>query len=240
MKRILIPILLTTLVISCKKEDPNPTPKVIYEDAAKATTPVANKKDTLELLVADLPVQMEGSRYLIHPIGNARVTRTAGKYDSGYTQDVSFQVSNYDRYEFTGYLKNMVFQHQDSTSFRKLTDKDVTIYTATYLSGLEGKKKVPVIVYTLADTDTNRDGRLDENDIKSLYISLADGTRFTKLSIDMEELIDWTYNETQDRLYLRCAEDTNKNGQFDAGDVIHYHYCTVAKEWKTTPYNPIQ
>ncbi|HLN95936.1 MAG TPA: hypothetical protein VK183_09895 [Flavobacterium sp.] len=239
MKRILIPLLLTALVTSCKKEEVAATPKVIYEDASKAA-PAGDKKDTVDVRVADLPVQVEGSRYLMHPIGNARVTRSSGKFESSYTQDVSFSVSNYDRFEFTGYLKNLAFQHQDSTAFRKLTDKEVTIYTATYLSGLQTRKKAPAIVYTLADSDTNRDGRLDENDIKSLYISAADGTRFTKLSVDMQELIDWTFVESQERLYFRCAEDTNKNGQFDAKDIIHYHYCDMTKNWTTVAYDPIR
>lgn len=238
MKRILITLLLAALVISCKKEEVPATPKVIYEDAAKAA-PASDKKDTVDVRVADLPVQVEGSRYLMHPIGNARVTRSSGKYESGYTQDVSFRVSNYDRFEFTGYLKNIAFQHQDSTAFRKLTDKDITIYTATYLSGLQDRKKAPVIVYSLADSDTNRDGKLDENDIKSLYISAADGKRFTKLSADMQELIDWSFVDSQDRLYFRCAEDTNKNGRFDAKDIIHYHYCTVTKDWTSVAYDPI-
>lgn len=238
MKRILMSFSIALLLVSCKEEEQPATPKVIYEDAAKGAKDAA--KDTLSVPVADLPVQVEGSRYLIHAIGDARVTRTRNKIASSYTENVSFSVSNYDRYEFTGYLKNLAFQHQDSTAARKLTDKNVTIYTATYLKPLADRSKKEVIVYTLADTDSNRDGRLDENDIKSLYLSHGDGSHFTKLSIDMQELIEWTFIESQNRVYFRCAEDTNKNGRFDQGDVIHYHYCDVLKEWRAEAYDPIK
>lgn len=240
MRRSLLAISLLALLVSCKDEPQPSTPKVIYEDAAKKAGETA-PKDTLDVSVADLPVQMDGSKYLIHAIGDARVARTRGKMASSYTDNVSFSVSNYDRYEFTGYLKNLAFQHQDSAAVRKLTDKDVTIYTATYLKAFADKSRKQVIVYTLADTDTNRDGKLDENDIKSLYLSNGDGSGFTKLSIDMQELIEWTFIDSQNRLYYRCAEDTNKNGQFDQGDVIHYHYCDLTgTEWKVEAYDPVQ
>lgn len=238
MKRILISLSLSLLLFSCKEEEQPATPKVIYDAGKVASKPV--DKDTSHFEVADLPVQMEGTNYLIHAIGDARVMHNRGKA-SNYTDNVSFSVSNYDRYEFTGYLKNLSFQHQDSTSVRKLTDKDVTIYTATYLKTLADRIKKQVMVYTLADTDSNRDGKLDENDIKSLYLSSVDGTRFTKLSIDMQELIEWTFIDSQDRLYYRCVEDTNKNGEFDQQDMIHYHYCDLGgKEWKVEAYDPVK
>jgi hypothetical protein len=46
------------------------------------------------------------------------------------------------------------------------------------------------MVYTIYDVDTNRDGKLDTNDIKSLYLSDI-GKNFTKISANFQELIDW-------------------------------------------------
>ena len=96
------------------------------------------------------------------------------------------------------------------------------------------------MVYTMFDTDTNRDGKLDSSDIKSLYLSEISGERFTKVSADLEELIDWNLIDSKSRLYFRTVEDTNKNGQFDKNDVVHYNYIDLSNnEWKVSSYEPI-
>jgi len=95
-------------------------------------------------------------------------------------------------------------------------------------------------VYTMADKDTNKDEKIDSNDIKTLYISEIGGDKLTKLTLDFQELIDWNLIESQNRLYFRSIEDTNKNGEFDKKDVVHYNYVNLSdKEWKLTNYNPI-
>jgi hypothetical protein len=60
------------------------------------------------------------------------------------------------------------------------------------------------------DADTNRDGKLDSSDIKSLYLSEISGKRFTKVSMDLQELIDW--NLIDSKAAFRTVEDTNKMG----------------------------
>jgi hypothetical protein len=88
--------------------------------------------------------------------------------------------------------------------------------------------------------DTNKDDKLDSNDIKSLYLSKIDGTSFKKVSEEIMELIDWNLVESKNRLYFRSIEDTNKNGEFDKNDVIHYHFIDLSsKDWKVQDYSPI-
>jgi hypothetical protein len=87
--------------------------------------------------------------------------------------------------------------------------------------------------------DTNKDGKLDANDIKSLYISEISGNHFIKLSPDFQELIDWNLIETKNRLYFRTTEDTNKNGDFDKDDTVFYYFVDLMdKEWKLNEYKP--
>jgi hypothetical protein len=41
-------------------------------------------------------------------------------------------------------------------------------------------------------------------------------------------------------LYFRTIEDTNKNGEFDKEDNVHYFYVNLLdKEWKALEYKPI-
>ena len=224
-------------LISCKKE--TEMPKVIYENPSKAIT--TTKPDTSKVEIADLPIQMLGTNYLIFPIGDLNVAEgNKGSYDSSSNgNELKFQISNYSENEITGYLRNLKFQEVGSDSIKALTDKPILIQTVTYLKTVAEKIKQPILVYTLADMDTNKDGKLDSNDIKSLYLSEISGNRFIKISVDFQELIDWNLIESKNRLYFRTIEDTNKNGEFDKKDVLHYHFIDLAtKDWKVSDYSP--
>lgn len=228
-------VLVVILFTSCKKEEAD-KPKVIYEDTAKSK-PVA-PADNTQIEVADLPVTMEGTNFLIHPIGVISGNGKGIKASSDSGQ--SFTVSNYGEYEITGFLKNLKFQEIGKDSIYSLTDKQVLIQTATYLKTFADKSKQQLLVYSLADMDTNKDGKLDSNDIKSLYISTISGQKFTKLSPELQELIDWKIIESKNVLYFRTIEDTNKNGEFDADDNLQYHFVNLLdKDWKVNSYKPI-
>ena len=224
-------------IVACKKQE---TPKVIY-DETKSSNTSATKIDTSSIKIADLPILMEGTKYLIHPVGDIRVYDDFSKvYGSSKTSQGSYAISNYNRFEITGYFDNLKFQHIDSTKVMALTDKKVQIQTVTFLNTIAEKSKSKILVYTLVDSDTNKDGKIDQNDIKSLYISNINGTGFTKLSLDLQELVDWNIIEVQNRLYFRCIEDINKNGAFDKKDKVHYNFVNLlADEWKVEEYIPI-
>lgn len=238
MNRVIIAltVLLSAITISCVKEKEKP--KVIYDESKAAAV---KKPDSTQIKVADLPILMEGTKYLIHPVGDIRVYDDSNRsYGSSRTNSsASYAISNYNRYEITGYFENLKFQHLDSTSMVSLTDRKIQIQTATCLNTMLAKRQL--LVYTLVDADTNKDGKLDANDIKSLYISEMGGKGFTKLSNDMQELIDWNIIEAQNRLYFRTIEDINKNGAFDKNDMVHYHYVNLlAGEWAAEAYEPVK
>ncbi|MBU0939862.1 MAG: hypothetical protein K2Y30_05975 [Flavobacteriaceae bacterium] len=240
MKKLHIALLSTAvlLFVSCKEEVEKP--RVIYDAANKVKA--VGKVDSAQISISDLPIQMEGTDYLIHPVGDLRVYERGAKsrYGSSSVIDVSFTISNYGEDEITGYLQNLKFQKIDSDSIHSLTDKPALILTATYLAAVSNRNKKQIMVYTMYDVDTNRDGKLDTSDIKSLYLSDISGRKFTKISADFQELIDWNLIESNSRLYFRTVEDTNKNGQFDKNDVVHYNYVNLASgEWTAASYDPI-
>ena len=231
--------LASLMLFNCKEEKQKP--KVTYENPTKAEIKIA-PEDSSQIEIADLPIQMEGTSYLIHPIGDYRIYegRAKSTYGTSNTDKVSFSVSNYNRFELTGYLQNIKFQHVDSTEMHSLTDKKLVISNVSYLNTIFDKSKKQLLVYTIVDMDTNRDKKLDSNDIKALYISTISGDNFKKLTADMQELIDWNLVESKNRLYFRTIEDTNQNGQFDKNDRINYHYVDLmSPEFTTENYNPI-
>lgn len=225
------------LFASCKEEKDKP--KVTYDSTAK-TQKQQPKSDTAMVAIADLPVRITGTDYLIHPIGDIRFYDKS-KYSSGSgSGEISYTISNYNEFEITGFLRNLKFQKDGSDSLKVLTEQPVLIQTASYLKSLADATKQQLLVYTLADMDTNKDGRIDASDIKTLYISSISGERFTKLSPDFQELIDWKVIDGKQHLYFRSIEDTNKNGEFDKDDVLHYNIVDLgSKDWKVTPYQPL-
>lgn len=233
----LLSILAITSFISCKQEKQKP--KVIYEEVKASLE--TKRVDTSSIKIADLPILMEGTKFLIHPVGDIRVYDDYSKvYGSSKTNQVSYAISNYNRFELTGYFENLKFQHIDSTTIKPLTQEKIQIQTVTYLNTIAEKTKKLILVYTLVDSDTNKDSKIDQNDIKSLYLSTINGTNFIKVSEPLQELIDWNIIEAQNRLYFRCIEDINKNGAFDKNDKVHYYYVNLLpNEWIAEEYMPI-
>jgi hypothetical protein len=226
------------LLTSCKEEVEKP--KVTYDGTNRAKE--LSKADSTQIQIADLPLQMEGTQYLLHPIADLSIRERGVKsrYGSSSVNDLSFTISNYGEYEITGFLQNIKFQKVDSDSIRKLTERPVLIQTATYLKSVADKTNNQIMVYTMVDMDTNKDGKLDTSDIKALYLSDISGDRFTKMSSDFQELIDWKLIGSKNRLYFRTVEDTNKNGQFDKNDVVNYYYIDLSnREWKIIGYEPV-
>lgn len=226
------------LLESCKEEIEKP--KVTY-DASKVGKELT-KADSSQIKIADLPIQMLGTEYLIHPVGDLSVYDKGAKnrYGSSSVNDLSFTISNTSEYQITGYLQNIKFQKIGSDSIVALTDKPVLIQTATYLKTVSDKINKQIMVYSLMDMDTNKDGKLDVSDITTLYLSKMGGDKFTKVSGDLQELIDWNLVDSQNRLYFRTVEDTNKNGKFDSKDVVHYNFINLTdKDWKVETYNPV-
>ncbi|HEX8270277.1 MAG TPA: hypothetical protein VF581_10335 [Flavobacterium sp.] len=231
---VLLAGLAVAIALGCKKDEAE-KPKVSYKENARTT---ALQEDSPQIQIADLPIHIQGTNVLLHPIGNYRVD---GKRKAAYGYEKgSFTISNFSEFQLTGYLQNIKFQEIGSDSIRSLIDKPVLIQTATFLKVLADKTKQQVMVYTLADMDTNQDGNLDASDIQSLYLSEMNGTKLTKISADYQELIDWNLIEAKSRLYFRTIEDTNKNGEFDKNDVLHYHYVDMANPaWKVENYSPV-
>jgi hypothetical protein len=226
------------IVISCKKEAEQP--KVSYDKTNKHL-PKEQPKSASIITVADLPIHFTGSDYLIFPIGQVTVSDNDSKFESSSAEvsHVSFSVSDHIDNEITGNLKQIKIQKINSDSLVALTSKNIIIESITFLKDIKLKNKSHILVYEVADNDTNKDGIINVHDIKSLYLSEDSGTRFTKITNDFEELLDWNLVEVKNRIYLRTVEDTNKNGAMDAKDQLRNGYINLLdNEWKATEYKP--
>ena len=186
--------------------------------------------------------QIDSTDYLIHPIGDFRIEDNRGKviYKSSGYGSKDFSISSYGGYRISGNLSNVKFQHIDSEKLSVLTTNVIKIKSLTFLRKVYDNSKKQFLVYEVTDKDTNQDGKLDYNDINTLFISKINGTDFRKLTETNKELIDWKLIESKNRLYFRTIEDTNKDGEFDKKDIVHYKYVDLNSDnLKITEYKPI-
>ena len=238
MKNILILGITILLFTSCGTDN---KPKIVHAENNGTEIPEL-KKDTTFIEISDLPIQIDSTDYLIHPIGDFRIEDNRGKviYKSSGYGSKNFAIASYGGYRISGNLSNVKFQHIDSEKLSTLTKNIIKIKSLTFLRKVYDNTKKQFLVYEVTDKDTNQDGKLDFNDINTLFISKINGTDFRKLTDTNKELIDWKLVESKNRLYFRTIEDTNKDGEFDKKDIVQYKYVDLNSDnLKITEYKPI-
>ena len=241
MKLFNLSICLLLLILSCGS-DPKPT--VVYPtDSTKVEDDQKLVTDTTLVLAGELPIFFDSTDYLLFPIGPIRVySRGDSKiyFGSGSSGDKSFAIGYLSGTTFTGNLDNVMLQHLDSVDFRPFTEQKLKMRSFKFLESIRKKTGSQIVLLEVTDRDTNGDGKLTDRDVEALYLSRLDGTSFTKVSIDFHELLDWKVLTVNRRLYFRTLEDTDKNGEFNRKDKIHYYFVKLDQpEFKAIEYNPL-
>ncbi|MBS2099615.1 hypothetical protein [Carboxylicivirga linearis] len=237
MKNILAFTLFFLILSSCSDSNP----KVVYNDQLDT---MSNQIiiDTLAIKVAGLPIHFDSTEYLIYPIGEYKPKTNGRKvFMSSYSSSSSGAAFFYkSKNSVSGDLNNLKFQHIDSIGFSQLTTNQLKIREFSFLGKRRTSCDVQVLIYRVTDKDTNRDLKLDDDDIESLYISDVNGLNFIKLTPEFEELIDWELIKIQSRIYFITSEDIDKNGEFTKSDMLHYYYVDLNKDSRiVVEYNPI-
>ncbi|WP_204346421.1 hypothetical protein [Psychroserpens algicola] len=234
MKNIILICSLILAFTACKTDDKR---KVV--DTVDAIPEL--KKEEHSVDIADLPIYIDSTNYVIHPIGtysieNSRSSKYGG--DSFYSQNYS--VAKYNGYRIAGDLSNVKFQNIHSDVLKPLTNNIIKIHQMSFLFESFKTLKKGYYVYDVIDKDTNANGKLDKQDLKSIYISYNDGSHFKRLSPEHQDLIEWKPLPINSRLYFKTIEDTDNNGEFDKKDKMHYFYYDLkATDAKVTEYFPI-
>lgn len=224
MKNLLPYLSIVFLLASCGEEQ---KPKLSYNEEEAAANVVI---DSSRVMMSDLPVQIDSVAYLIHPVGQFKLYETSGRYSNFGTSGGSGGSGNYSvlnpsgRDTYWGELYNLKFQHKDSDSLTSLTDKNIRIYSISFLREIYENTGKEYLLYLVNDEDTNRDGKIDDLDLNTLYLSHTNGQGFVKISLNAQEVIDWRSIPSQNRVYFRSIEDSNRNGKFEKEDRLHYYY----------------
>ncbi|MDG5492673.1 hypothetical protein [Psychroserpens sp. SPM9] len=208
-------------------------------DDTKTSTEALSEQKTVA--IADLPILIDSTSIIIHPIGNYIKSKNRSDYfkSSSYESD-SFSTVNHTRNQIRGLMSNIKFQHIDSNALKPLTDKKICISSMNFLREVFEATAQGYFLYLVYDKDTNVDGVLNYKDLESLYMSNLDGTAFRKLSPDNQDLKQWKIIIEAKKLYFKSIEDSDKNGEFDNKDTLHYFYLDLnAINSQVTEYYPI-
>lgn len=218
------------------------------ENKADSITIESILADTSKTLVAELPVYFDSTDYLIHPIGlisrddwgNKKLINRDSYYSSDYSNQ-EFYVDNYSQDYFSGNITNIVFENLKDRKQSLLTDKVINISYVQYLRDLSKKINRHYILYSAVDKDYNHDGKLDYQDVNSLYISRLDGTNFEKITKNFHNYNDGKLIIQDLKYYYRTTEDINRDGLFDKKDKYHYYFIDFSGDpYKIVEYNPIR
>ena len=223
--------------LSCSQNNNQPQQnEIITLDANKNEI----KIDTSLVTIADLPIKIDSISYLIHPIGIYKFKR----YDDGFLYKSSkssvddFKLTNNYEDVINGNINNLLFQGDKESKFTSLTKDKIKIKSVTFLRDLFDVTKRKVFVYEVVDTDTNKDKKLDLQDLFSIYFSNVDGSNFKKMSKPNQRIINTKFIKSNSKFYFKTVE---KNDDEDKNEVFHYFFIDMSsKNFEVKEYFPVK
>jgi hypothetical protein len=246
MRTLLSTLGIILILSSCGKRQP----KIAYNNQNRADSLTMDSivSDTSKILIAELPVYFDSTDFLIHPIElvslndwDSKRKLKIGSYSDRDYSNSGFSVDSYRKDYFSGNITNLVFENLKNRNQHLLTDKVLNITYVQYLRDLSKKINRHYILYSVIDKDLNHDGKLDYQDINSLYISKLDGTDFIKITNNFHEYNGGKLIIQDLKYYFRTIEDTNKDGLFNKVDKYHYYYIDFSNDpYKIIEYNPLK
>ncbi len=248
MRNLLYVFVIAVFFSSCFKKHP----KIDYNNQNKKDSLTMNNivNDTSKVLIAELPVYFDSTDYMMHPLeleninnkNNKRILNIGSSSISDFSGSSSnVYVESYNSDYISGNIINIVFENIKTKEQRLLTNKVINITSSQFLRELYKKTNQQYMLYTVIDNDLNNDGRMDYQDIGSLYISRLDGTEFTKLTKLYHDYIGGKLILKESKYYYRTIEDINKDGLFNKADKIHYYYIDFSvNPYKVEEYFPLR
>lgn len=234
-KMIKILLFLGVVIVSCTSK------------TKSSIQPISNNKnteasvDTSLVKIADLPIYIDSTSYLIHPIGYIDVKRNKKGYISKLSGSRgslgSYYLTNFNGKEISGLITNLKFQKLGTESFLTLTQKDIKILSVQFLRSIFNTINKQLLMYEVIESDTNNDGEVDYKDLKSIYLSNINGTGFVKVSPLNHQILSTQVLAKNNRLYFKTAKKLNPES---IKPEIHYFYVDLSNEdYKAVEYNPV-
>lgn len=238
MNKFLVLAFFGVLTLSCSQR----TPKIDYENQIDTVSTIFNiVEDTTKILTSELPIRFDSTEVLIYAVGLVDLQGRSdySKLGSGSYSSSGVSASHFSKDNLSGQFINLVFEDENGNR-TLLTNHKMTINRVLFLRGIYNNTKLRFLMYCLYDRDTNGDGRMNRQDLESLYLSNIDGTNFRKISKELHEFYDHRTLKNDNKLYFRTLEDINKDGKLNNQDKFHYYLIEFGEDgYEITEYDPI-
>lgn len=235
--------------LSCHNRANMMSLNVDYSEKNRFNLPVTEytPKATTHTMIVAPPVLFDGTQVLIQPCGliNENDEENMKEYEfSGSKKEISdeagFYVEGILENTLSGRMSNLYFDDMSTNKKRLLTDNNIYIYTATYLRGIAEKTDKHYLMYSIYDTDSNKDGKIDSNDIVSMYISKLGGSDFKKITAENHEFLGGKLILPAKRCYYSTLKYKENEIEFSGkkGEYYYYYIDFSSDPYKVIEYNP--
>ncbi len=252
--RILYLLIITLTLLACRRNQQQP-PKIDYDASGRPDSLTIQdiSADTTKTLIATFPVYFDSTNVLIQPSGLVHIqdikkgrlsldnlSSYMKESKTGKYKEEDFYISGINNDNLSGQITNLYFDDLQNNRQQLLTSKIVNISNIIYLRDIFKKTGKQYLLYSVYDKDSNRDGKLNSDDILSLYISNLDGSGFNKITKENQEYSGGKLILLAQRFYFTTIEDISKDGKFGKEDMYYYHYIDFSTDsYKVVEYNPL-
>ncbi len=124
---------------------------------------------------------------------------------------------------------NLIFYNFKTDTYKKLFAKDTYIQRFYRYDYFERRMKPNVnqtqkyIFYLVMDTDRNNNGKIDDDDPVSLYVSTLYGDELRKLSSINENVLSFEIFEKENFAMIEIQRDGNQDNAFTSKDNDYYY-----------------
>ncbi len=240
MKNLLLLFIGTIIIWSCNRNES----RIVYNESDKniQTQDNTNPENKIfKKLIADLPFTFDNLDFLYFPIGEIKEsskTKIRSLSSSYSNSSRSYSLGYISGREVNSNLDNIMIRPKNGSTFKLLTRSEIKIKSLNYLYSIDTTHNISTFLYKIIDSDSNKDGIINDDDLIGLYSSKSDGDEFTRISPKNQQLIDWKTIDVQGLLYFRTIEDTDKNGKFNAHDRVNlYEYNLLKKDFVKLIFN---
>ena len=199
-------IFLGTFLFGC--EEPQ-------EKKAENTTEVTPEEPTT-IVYNDLIIK-EQSDYILIPVG---ISPDKNEQKEGLFSRNSNKSKNF---------YNIIFYHKKNANTNLLLDKEAIIKSFNFLE-IDALEKIEATekthknfwLYRIITIDTNQDGKLNNLDANSGYISDLSGNNLRQITPDNTQLVSWSVLSEQGEILLKILNDSDKDRKFTDKDKIDF------------------
>ena len=170
------------------------------------------------------PIVLPSSSYVMIPFwmyvpqAQGKIEWFSGSSWSGSYAQMSVGLSkSFGSYLTTsGHWNNLIFNEKGTDKCHLLLDHKAVISRAWFPAQLT-KSMPEVLLFAIAEQDTNGDGYINSDDAVALYSSAMDGSGLTRLTPAGTQLTDIVDGGTVDLIYVRVLRDSNGDHRFVEG-----------------------